>query len=423
MLLLGLLAALAAAGPAAAQDLAVTNARLWTGAGSEPLDDATIVIRSGRVEAIVTGGAAPADLPRLDAAGRIVTPPLFSGATQIGLMEVAGASDTADEALSAGKLGAAFDVAPAVNADSLLVARARADGLLWALSYPSGSAANPFLGQAALLRLGSDGIVSKPRAAVFARIGGSASEGAGGSRAAQWALLRTALDEAKALRAGRPLAAEERLFPGADLRALGPVLARDVPLAIQTHRRSDIEQAILLARDYRLRVVIVGGAGAWAVADALAAADVAVVLDPSANLPMSHDEIGVRLDNAAILDRAGVPIAFTMATNAIDMSYNVGVSSRLGAGLAVANGLSYGSAIRALTLGPARIWGAAPGAGTVTPGAMGDLVVWDGDPLEPASAPAALVIAGRQSDPVTRQELLTRRYLSRGSAMRATPAP
>jgi hypothetical protein len=135
--------------------------------------------------------------------------------------------------------------------------------------------------------------------------------------------------------------------------------------------------------DYKLRIVIVGGAEAWRVAPELAREHVAVVLDPLAALPMTYDEIGARRDNAARLAKAGVTIAFTVTGQGIYLSYDAGSALREGAGVAVANGLPYADALRALTLNPAQIWGVGKKYGTLEPGRDADLVIWDGDPLEP----------------------------------------
>jgi imidazolonepropionase-like amidohydrolase len=407
-----LLAALVglAASPASAQSLAIVHAKAWTGQGEKAIDDATIIVRDGRIASVTSAGAPPAGMTVMDAQGRMVTPGLFSGATQIGLLELAGSDDAADEAVSGGKLGPAFDVAPALNPNSLLIDQARADGITWAMSYPSGSATQPFLGQAALLHLRPGDPLERPRAAMFVRIGGSAAAGAGGSRAAQWTLLRRSLEEARRLKAGTAPPADERLLSRTDLDALAPVLDGTMPLAILTHRQSDIRQAIRLAADFPIRLVLVGAAEAWTVAEELARARIPVILDPGANLPMSHDELGARLDNAAILRRAGVLIALTPTANYIDLNYNVGVISRTAAGIAVANGLSYGAAIEALTSGPAAIWGAKE-AGAIAPGKAADLVIWDGDPLEPSSAAQIVIVGGRKVSTVTREQLLTRRYL------------
>ena len=403
------LLALSSASVASAQSLAIVHAKAWTGDGQAAIEDATIVVRDGRIVSVGRGGP-PSGVQVIDAAGRPVTPGLFAGATQLGLMELSDAADTSDVAISSGKLGAAFDISTALNPNSLPVEQARADGVVWALSFPSGSANAPFLGQAALLKLQDGQILERARAAMFVKIGGGAASKVGGSRAAAWTLLRRALDEARQLRAGHLAAADDRLFPEIDLEALRPVIDGAMPLAIQTDRQSDIAEAIRLKQDYQLKLVLVGAAEAWTLADQIARAGVPVVMDPGADLPISYDALGARLDNAAILDRAGVTLGVTLTANVIDMNYTAGLSSRVAAGLAVAHGLPYASAIRALTLGPAIIWGASDRAGAIAPGKSADLVIWDGDPLEPSSSPAAVIVGGRRVSTDTRQEQLARRY-------------
>ena len=408
--LLGALFALAMSASASAQSLAIVHAKAWTGASGGAVENATIVVRDGKIASITSAGAVPGDVEVIDAAGRIVTPGLFAGATQIALVEVSSADDTADQAVDSGKLGASFDVAPALNANSLLVEHARSDGFLWALSFPSGSGVAPFLGQAAILRLKDRDILDRAKVAVFVRIGGSAASNAGGSRAAEWTLLRRALDEAKQLKAGRLAPAEDRLFSRIDLEALQPIISGTTPLAIQTDRESDIREAIRLKRDYQLKLVLVGAPEAWTVAGELAGAGIPVILDPAADLPISYDALGARLDNAAILARAGVELGITPTAHVIDQSYNVGGSSRMAAGISVANGLSYAAAIRSLTLGPASIWGASDRTGSLERGKLADIIVWDGDPLEPSSAPAVTIVGGRKLTEPTREQLLSRRY-------------
>ncbi|WP_144037955.1 amidohydrolase family protein, partial [Sphingopyxis sp. KK2] len=174
------------------------------------------------------------------------------------------------------------------------------------------------------------------------------------------------------------------------------------------HRESDIRQAAALASDFGIRIIIVGGAEAWRAADVLAAAKVAVVVDPTANLPFSFDQLGMRQDNVAILAKAGVRVAVGQAGGAIHATYNAGMGLREGAGLAVANGLPYIDALRSVTVNPLAIWGR--DGGTLTPGADADLVVWDGDPLEPSSIALHVIVEGREASHVSRQDLLAERY-------------
>ena len=390
--------------PAAAQSLAVVHARAWTLAGDKPVEDATIVVEQGRVRSVMASGTPPAGMPVIDAKGQPVTPGLFNAATQLGLVEVSSAPDTVDSRARGEQFGAAFDVSLALNGHSQPVALARSDGITGATSYPGLSGVAPFSGLAAQIRLreGVD-ILDRASVALFVSIGGSGNAGQG-SRAIQWQSLRAALDEVR-----NPPPVELRTVSVADAGALRRVLARTLPLAITTHRESDILQAIRLAGDYNVRVILVGGSEAWRVADRLAAADIPVILDPLENLPATFDRLGARQDSAALLRRAGVRIAFGNVGGPISFTYNAGIALRESAGIAVVNGLSWVEALRAITVEPRAIF--AQGGGKLVPGNPADMVVWDGDPLEPSTNAVAVIVEGRSVSLENRQTALARRYL------------
>ena len=246
---------------------------------------------------------------------------------------------------------------------------------------------------------------------MFVTPGGAAAHVAGGSRGAMWGQLRNALLEARDYRAKLATAQpRDQLLNHVDAEALLPVVDGKIPLAIFAEREADIRQAIALKRDLGVRVVIVGGAEAWRVAALLAAAHIPVVIDPLDQLPDSYDTVGARHGDAAILDRAGVTMGFWVSGQTIYLSYNVAQALREGAGMAVANGLPYARAIRAITQVSAQIWGDPAVAGTIAAGSPADLVLWDGDPLEPASAPVLTIIGGKPVSAETRQSLLRDRY-------------
>src|SRR3546814_6125405 len=116
-------------------------------------------------------------------------------------------------------------------------------------------------------------------------------------------------------------------------------------------------QAAALAGDFGIRVIIVGAAEAWRAADALAAAKVAVVLDPLVDLPFNFDQLGARQDNAALLVQAGVRVTVGQAGGAIHAHYNAGLGLPEGAGIAVSNELPHIQALRAVPVNPLAIWG------------------------------------------------------------------
>lgn len=406
---------LAIAAPVSAQTLAVTHAEAWTMESDVPVRDATVVIENGRVVSVTAAGVVPAGAKVIDARGKPVTPGLVNGATQIGLVELAASGDTHDHT-SLDDRNAGFDVSRALNGNSTLVSLARADGVTRALIYPSPSRFAPFSGEASFARLRDGvGILDAADVGVYAVIGGGVWDKLG-SRAVQWTVLRKAIADAKRDVAGgdrkgkKPLRGGPPHGKGGDPgdALIRRVVRGEVPLAIQTHRESDIREAAALASEYGLRVIIIGGTDAWRAADVLAAAQVAVILDPQVNLPFDFDQLGARQDNATLLAKAGVRIAVGQAGGAIHATYNAGMGLREGAGIAVANGLSYIDALRAVTINPLAIWGR--GGGTLTPGADADLVVWDGDPLEPSTNAVAVIVEGRETAIRSRQDQLAERY-------------
>jgi imidazolonepropionase-like amidohydrolase len=404
-----------AVGARASETVAIVHAQAWTMADSAGgrIDDATIVIRDGRYTSITAQALPPADARVIDAAGRVVTPGFMSADTHLGLVEVSSLEETRDHGVEGGPLGAAFDVQYGLNRNSILLPVVLADGLTRAATSPSAASDAAFLGMGAVLRIqpGAD-ILDKAKVAMYASVGGFGAKQGGGSRSAQWQLLRNALDEAKTYAppksgVGAP---RDQLQNVLNIAALHAMIEQRVPLALRVARESDIRQAVQLAEDYHLPLIVLGGAEAWRCADLLAARKVAVVLDPEADLPWTFDELGARADDATMLARAGVTIAFSVSGNTIYLSHNAGVAVREGAGLAVANGLAYADALKALTVNPARIFGIADHYGSMAQGLDADLVVWNGDPLEPSSAPEVVFARGMQASLSTRQSQLRERY-------------
>ena len=406
-------AALLLASAAPAVPTAITGATVWTMSGDKPLEDATIIIDRARIVSVNVRGKVPDGAVRIEAGHRIVTPALVDAATQIGLGEVGGTDEERRGRVGSGPLGASFSVAFGFDPEDQSLRQARADGVAWAMIYPDGSGNAPFDGTAALVKLGDrQAVIKQSKAGMLVTIGGKSAARAGGSTAAAWQLLRNALDEARDYQPSPTGHPRDQLINHLDASALKPVLRGTMPLVIQCDRLADIEQAIDVARDYRLKVVLFGGAEAWAAARELAHANIPVILDPMATLPDDYDRIGARPDSAGLLAAAGVQLAFSVSAQGIYRSWDAGPSMREGAGLAVASGLPYAAGLRAITSSAAQLIGLPAKAGTLEAGAPADLVIWDGDPLEPSSAPMFVMIEGKKVSTITRQTLLRDRYVS-----------
>jgi imidazolonepropionase-like amidohydrolase len=197
-----------------------------------------------------------------------------------------------------------------------------------------------------------------------------------------------------------------------DLEAMIPAfVARggraELPVVIGVHKAVDIAAALRLARELGLRVILSGCEEGWRVAGELASAGVGCIVHPFEDLPHSFESLGSRLDNAALLARAGVTVALSPRLGA---PHN-GRTLRIEAGNAVANGLPFAEALRAITLTPARLFGVDDQVGSLTPGRLADVVLWSGDPLETSTRVRAVWVRGRALPLVSRQTLLRDRYM------------
>ena len=405
LLLLG--AAAAAEEPATA----ITNATVETLGEAGRIERGTVLIRGGTIAAVGADVAIPADALRIDGTGKVVTPGLFDPKSRFGIVEVTQVRETRDGSVKGKDFTASFDVTPAINPRSTLIPVNRIAGVTNAVVAPSVTEGGTVLaGLGAILSLGgTDHEVWKSPAAMFVTFGEAGAELAGGSRAAAMLYLRRALEDARDYLAHREAFDSNRRRPyllgGADLAALGRVLRGEIPLVLTVDRASDITAAIALARDFGLKLVVSGGAEAWMVADELARAHVPVILNPLEDLPARFESLASRLDNAARLAKAGVVLAFETGD-----SHNARNMTQL-AGNAVANGLPYEEALKAVMHNPARIYGVEDRTGSLAPGMRADLVVWNGDPLEVTSAAEAVFIGGRKMPMTSRQTLLRDRYL------------
>ena len=128
------------------------------------------------------------------------------------------------------------------------------------------------------------------------------------------------------------------------------------------------------------------------------------------NIPGSFASLGQRQENAGILARAGVTVLLVgNAGGGDEEAFNVR-NVRYEAGNAVAYGMEWNAALRAITLSPAEVFGVADRVGSLQAGKMADVVVWSDDPFEFASQPERVFVRGVQTTTPSRQDLLEQRY-------------
>ncbi len=416
--------------PALAQDIAFTNATVVIGDGGAPIANGTVVVRGGKVVAAGAGVPVPAGLRIIDAQGGWVTPGLVVAVTDLGLVDVEAVDQSNDSTTEKSPFNAALDIAPAINPLAQPIAVSRAGGVTRAAVAPGGSGAI-FAGQGALIDLGNDpDMVNRARAFQYIELGEAGAKLAGGSRVAAHAILRNALAEARDLsrRSGpsvtlgaapgdprlvsaTPERAGDVLLSRFDAAALIPVVRGNQPLYVHVERAQDIRMALALKADFpALKLVLVGASEGWLVARELAASGVPVLATPLNDLPEQFEQLASTQSNVGRMAAAGVKVGlgafFDQPRYAPQYAGNLVALSKLPG----ATGLSWGQAFAAISSVPAEIIGMGDRYGSLRPGRAGDVVVWDGDPLEVSSGPIAVYIDGVEQPLSNHQTRLRDRY-------------
>ena len=408
-------AALAAlASPASAETIAITGGKLVIGDGSAPIEGGTVVIRDGNVVAAGAGVAIPANARTIDASGKWVTPGVFAGFSRLGLSEVDAVNGTNDK--SGGKSGfsAAIDVAPAIDPFRSPIAVNRSAGVTRAVVAPE-AAGNIFAGQGAVMDLGSDSdAVTKARVFQFVELGENGAAAAGGSRSSSHLLFRAMLREAQDYATGRN-AFDDELLRAEDAKALQVVLRGEQRLLVRVEAANDILRVLELKRDYpAIKMVLVGVSEGWRVADRIAAAGVPVIASALNDLPATFELLGATQSNIGRMKDAGVKVSIGMIDDrdSHQLRYTTQYAGNLVSLQKVprATGLSWDEAFAAISSGPAEAIGMGDRIGSLKAGRVGDVVVWDGDPLELSSAPVAVFVDGVEQPLGNRQNRLRDRY-------------
>lgn len=384
---------------------AITNVRIVT-VTAGVIENGTVVVRDGKIAAVGAGVSVPGGAEKIDGKALSIYPGMIDAWTNLGLAEISGGANATVDVAETGTSNANAAAINAVNPHSSHVNVTRVNGITTVVSAPAGGMIS---GQAAVIDLNGSTqaemsviprlglVINFPRVALFGGFGRPPIDltEAVKRRDGQLDELRRAFRAAANYARAREAAAADRslIAPATDLQleALVPYVKGERPVLFSAERERDIRAAAAFAEEMKLKAVIVGGQEAWKAADVLKRQNVPVIYTNIYQLPVRDDDDYDSLFAApALMQKAGLSFAVSTGEGGgevRDLPYQAGV--------AAAYGLSRDEALRSVTIYPAQILGVADKIGSIEEGKVANLVVADGDILEPRTNIKYMFIRGR----------------------------
>jgi imidazolonepropionase-like amidohydrolase len=364
----------------------------------------------------------------IKATGLHLYPGMIDAATVLGLTELGSARETHDFS-EGGDFQPDLRASIAINADSELIPVTRANGVLSVVTRPTGSI---IAGQSALINLAGwvpkEMVLVDPLALqvdfpvampVFSGDPSAPSVGRAIAKKQREEKVRRlkelfaqalAYDDAKKQGADRPV--------NPRFEALVPYARGRKPVVIQANRKAEIKEALKLADELKIKMILSGGIEAWKVTGELKKREVPVIVGPLMTMPQeAYDPYDAPFACPAKLHQAGVKFCIRSAgsTNTRNLPYE--------AAMAISYGLPPEEGLKAVTLYPAQILGVADQLGSIETGKRANLVLTDGDILQASTRVKALFIDGKPLEPTSKQTRLYERYRERLKEVKEGRAP
>jgi imidazolonepropionase-like amidohydrolase len=428
----------AAPAPAPSPAIVLRGGRLLT-ISHGVIENGTLVMENGKITAV--GAAASVAIPKgakiIEAKGMTIYPGLIDSRTQLGLTEISAVDMSNDLVEASEQIMPHMHVEDAFHAESELIPVTRMNGITNAVVAPS--ARNTLPGQMSFIQLAGkdrDEMLLLHSFAMPLNFTGAQRRRDGGGRfpstrmgmatqlrqafidaqdyAQKWTeyekkSAEPAKDDKDSKDAKDSKDKGKATPPKRDLRleALVPYLQGKKPVVLTAEESSDLKVAMRLAKEFNLKVILGEVTYARNMLDEIAASKLPVIVGNIYDTPKNGDRFDSVYSLPAELAKRGVKIAFASydSHNSRNLPYE--------AGYAVAFGLPYEEAMKALTLNPAEIWGVAGQLGSLDVGKTANVVIANGDPLELKTDVKYVFIAGREIPMTSRQTQLRDAYSQR----------
>ncbi len=388
---------------------AITNARIVTVSGAT-IENGTVVISGGKITAVGANVSIPSGAERIDGKGMSVFPGMIDAATNMGLIEIPGGVRASVDVAETGDVNPNAKAIKGINPNSSHINVTRVNGITTVLSIPTSGTIS---GQAAVINLNGATqdamavisefglVINFPRISTFAGftpgVGpriiefGEAVKRRDKNLEDLKKMFEDALNYAKVQEA---YAKDKSLpYPPNDLKmeAMIPYVRGEKPIIFTAERERDIRGVAKFVGEMKIKGIIVGGAEAWKAADDLKKNNIPVIFTNIYNLPANPDDpYDYYYSAPGNMQKAGVKFAVSTGNDGAevrDLPYQ--------AGIAGAFGLGKEEALKSVTIYPAQILGIADKYGSIETGKMANIVVADGDILDPRTNIKYLFIDGR----------------------------
>ncbi len=388
---------------------AITNARIVTVSGAT-IENGTVVIQNGKITAVGANAAVPAGAERIDGKGLTVFPGMIDAGTNMGLTEISGGAPATVDVAETGTMNANAKAFKGINPHSSHINVTRVNGITTVLSAPAGGVIS---GQAAVINLNGSTqtemavtpefglVINFPRISTFGGFnpltGPQTVDFAEAVRRRDKSLedLKKMFKDAETYAKVRDAFAKDKTLPSPTydikMEAMIPYIRGEKPIIFTAERERDIRGVVKFVEEMRVKGIIAGGADAWKVADGLKKNNIPVIFTNIYNLPAQDDDpYDYFYEGPSKLQKAGVKFAVATGDGGAevrDLPYQ--------AGIAGAFGLGKDEALKSVTLYPAQILGIADRYGSIETGKIANIVVADGDILDPRTNIKYLFINGR----------------------------
>ena len=382
------------------QTIALTGAKLLT-VSHGTIENGVLVMTDGKISAIGEAGKVkiPSGAQLVDAKGMTVYPGLIDPESNFGLTEISADQMTNDLVERSDEIMPHMHVYDAFHSETELIPVARLNGVTNAVVAPASEDTIP--GQDIFIQLygkDRDQMILGRDVALAMNFGaeqrrrGSARGGGGGGRSEYPSTrmglvtqLRQTFLDVQDYEARRDAAAkkDDKAFKrDLKLEALIPYLKGERPVVIGVYEGYDVETIMALAQEFHLKVILNHVTHTQEVLDKIAAYHVPVIIGSIYDFPRADQRFDAVYTLPAELAKRGVKIAISSADAGGPVSSHSARNLPYAAGFAVAYGLPYDDALKAITLNVAEMFGFADRLGSLDVGKMANVVVANGDPLD-----------------------------------------